>query len=239
MLSSYKKMWKRTFDFRGRTSRRDYWLATLMNFIITFALLIPTEVGIFSMAFQTAEAIDSGETSIIIPYWLIAVGAIYVVYMIVTLIPGLSLLIRRFHDVGKSQLWIWVLIPALMLLCGVGYIVLLVMLCKAGDPMPNQYGNPDGQSNMYGGQNMYDNQTVMVTSAGVQYTNQQHWANPQGNYQPQGGFSQQGGFQQPYQQQGGFQQPNQQPDFNKQYQDYLQQQQAAMQNQNSGGDVWK
>ena len=30
MFAAYTKMWKNTFNYRGLTSRKDYWLATLL-----------------------------------------------------------------------------------------------------------------------------------------------------------------------------------------------------------------
>ena len=56
------------------------------------------------------------------------------------LCPSLALCFRRLHDIGKSGVWILVsLIPL------VGWIWMLILLCKDSDPGANQYGeNPKG-----------------------------------------------------------------------------------------------
>lgn len=36
MLESYKKMWVNGFNFKDKTTRRDFFVAILMNFIVAF-----------------------------------------------------------------------------------------------------------------------------------------------------------------------------------------------------------
>ena len=38
MVEAYKKMWKNYANFNGCTSRRDFWLAVLANFIVAFII---------------------------------------------------------------------------------------------------------------------------------------------------------------------------------------------------------
>ena len=61
-------------------------------------------------------------------------------YSLAVLCPSLALCFRRLHDIGKSGVWILVsLIPL------VGWIWMLILLCKDSDPGANQYGaNPKG-----------------------------------------------------------------------------------------------
>ena len=40
MISAYKTFWTKAFDFKGRSSRSEYWWAYLANFIIIFLLAI-------------------------------------------------------------------------------------------------------------------------------------------------------------------------------------------------------
>lgn len=56
---------------------------------------------------------------------------------LVFFLPQLAVFVRRMHDIGKSG-WNWLIgfIPI------VGFIVLLVFLCREGDSKPNEYGNP-------------------------------------------------------------------------------------------------
>ena len=73
----YLKALRQYADFEGRARRKEYWMFTLFNLI--FAIL--------------ALVIDG----------LIGTGAIlYFFYVLATLIPNLSVSVRRLHDVGKS-----------------------------------------------------------------------------------------------------------------------------------------
>ena len=38
MIEAYKKFWKGYVDFKGRSTRSDYWLAVLANTIVTIML---------------------------------------------------------------------------------------------------------------------------------------------------------------------------------------------------------
>ena len=63
--------------------------------------------------------------------WIPVIGWIAAVAV---LIPGLSVTVRRLHDVGKSGWWL------LLVLVPFGGIVLLIWECSDSDPRPNQYG---------------------------------------------------------------------------------------------------
>ncbi len=54
-----------------------------------------------------------------------------------TILPAISVFVRRLHDVGRSGWWYWIYLVPL-----VGTIVLLVWCCKKGTVGPNDYG-PD------------------------------------------------------------------------------------------------
>ena len=117
MIEAYKKMWVNGFNFKDKTTRRDFWLAFLMNVIVSFVIgfvcgfisgLIPALKGIFSF--------------------------IPTLYSLAVLIPSLAMEIRRMHDVNKSG---WYLLISLIPL--VGWILLLVAYCT--DSVPNdKYG---------------------------------------------------------------------------------------------------
>lgn len=85
------RFWSRYADFSGRATRAEYFYAWLFNAIVNFGLEILYAAG------------DS-----------FAVSAIGLIWTIATLIPGISLTVRRLHDTNKSGA-----IVALQIVCGV------------------------------------------------------------------------------------------------------------------------
>lgn len=95
-MNSYVKFWTNYVNFNGRTSRKDYWITVLINFVISLVLS------------AICGAIENNILAIL--------------FSLATLVPGLALSIRRMHDIGKSGFWILVsLIP----LAGVIWFIVL------------------------------------------------------------------------------------------------------------------
>tara|TARA_B110000238_G_scaffold139138_1_gene150051 strand:- start:165 stop:506 length:342 start_codon:yes stop_codon:yes gene_type:complete len=105
--------------FNGRARRKEYWMYTLFNMIFAVvAFILDSILGI---------GIEG-----------IGYGPLYLIYSLVVFIPGLAVLVRRLHDVGKSG-WMFfiVLIPL------IGAIWLLVLMLTESNPGENKYGpNP-------------------------------------------------------------------------------------------------
>ena len=112
-IESYKKMFTNYTTFTGRTHRKDYWGAVLINFIIGVVLGILAEI-------------------------LSIFGILSCLYSLAVLVPGIAMSIRRMHDIGKSGWFVLLgLIPF------VGWIIVLVLACIDSDPEENIYGpNP-------------------------------------------------------------------------------------------------
>lgn len=112
--------------FSGRADRREYWYFVLGEIIVSIA--IPVAGGILAAILGCiSDSLSAGITTIMV----IALG-IFCLYVIV---PGLSVTVRRLHDIGKSGRAIFVdLIPF------VGPIILLVWLCTKSMPEENEYG---------------------------------------------------------------------------------------------------
>ena len=112
MIHSYKTFWKKGFDFKGRSTRNEYWWAYLMNTIIYFLLFIFVRV-----------------TSGINENLGLLFNLIYVLYSLGQFIPSISIIIRRVRDMGKGWQWIFInLIPF------VGPIWFIVILCRPSLP---------------------------------------------------------------------------------------------------------
>ena len=122
-------------NFQGRARRREYWMYTLINGIITFVLAIPISGVLMGLAMQTDAGMDpsaalTGSTLIF--------AAIYALYALATFIPSLAIAVRRLHDAGFSG-WLY-----LLNFIGLG-IVVLVLCVLDSKPGSNKWGpNPKG-----------------------------------------------------------------------------------------------
>ncbi|NBO28920.1 MAG: DUF805 domain-containing protein [Synechococcaceae bacterium WB8_1A_041] len=100
MIAAYQAFWTHAFDFKGRTVRNAFWFAILDNLIVTLVLTI--------LAMQAS-----------------VFAALATVYTVATIIPGISLVVRRLRDAGKAWAWIFIgLIPV------VGSIWLIILYCQ-------------------------------------------------------------------------------------------------------------
>ena len=107
--------------FSGRARRKEYWMFVLFNCIVAFIVALIS--GILARATDVA-----------------AFALLGTIYNLAVILPSMGVLVRRFHDIGKSGWW-WLigLVPF------VGWIVILVFCCLDSQPGGNQYGpNPKG-----------------------------------------------------------------------------------------------
>ena len=114
-------------NFKGRARRKEYWMFTLVYVIILLGCqAIDNMLGTVFMM----DAGPMGEISM-------GYGWAYTVCGLVHLLPGLSVVVRRLHDVGKSG-WFYLI----FLLPIIGIIWLLVLYCTEGQKQDNKWG-PD------------------------------------------------------------------------------------------------
>jgi uncharacterized membrane protein YhaH (DUF805 family) len=122
-MNWHLKVLKQYADFSGRARRSEYWYFTLFNIIFAIlAMILDNVLGI---------AIEG-----------IGYGPIYILYALATFVPGLAVLVRRLHDVGKSG---WMYFIALIPI--IGAIWLLVLLFTDSQQGDNKWGaNPKEES---------------------------------------------------------------------------------------------
>ncbi len=97
-------------NFKGRATRSEYWYFVLFNLIVCAVLTGLTKA--------------SSEFAIL-----------SMLYSLAAFIPGLAVVVRRLHDVGKSGWWYFIaFVPC------VGFIILLLDLIKESQAGDNQYG---------------------------------------------------------------------------------------------------
>ncbi len=105
--------------FTGRASRSEYWWWVLFTFLVGLVL------GMFG---KTGEILSGIAT-------------------LAFLLPGLGLVFRRLHDIGKPG---WFILLGLIPI--VGAIILIIWFVKDSEPVANQYGPVP---NMVGGDDFY------------------------------------------------------------------------------------
>jgi uncharacterized membrane protein YhaH (DUF805 family) len=114
--------WRCALDFRGRTTRREYWLF-MVQLWLAFAI-----AAIGSAGFVDTWRPDVSDLEL---------GWVIIGFFVAALIPYASSSVRRIHDHGKSGwLFLLTLVPV------VGWILWLIMMLTPGTPGENGYG-PD------------------------------------------------------------------------------------------------
>lgn len=77
MGQAYKSYWQHSFKWKGRATRAEYWWPQLANFLIAVGLS-------FVAGFVPVLAL------------------LYFVFCVAIIFPGLSVMVRRYHDLGHS-----------------------------------------------------------------------------------------------------------------------------------------
>ena len=125
---SYKKMglieatkvcFSKYFDFTSRARRAEYWYFAL--FLLIFGVILDVFDAIIlgvSYSFYNELGILGG------------------LFSLITFIPGISVSVRRLHDINRSGWWL-----LLFLVIIIGWIVLLIWFCKDSDKEKNRFGN--------------------------------------------------------------------------------------------------
>lgn len=107
----------RYFEFSGRSTRRQYWLFWLVVVVLTTAAI--------AADYLLYGIVPTGKYP----------GPFAAFAGIVHLIPGITVTVRRLHDIGRSGWWYWIQLVPL-----VGTIVLIFWtLCP-----PSAWDNPYG-----------------------------------------------------------------------------------------------
>ena len=127
-MENYIYVFKNFSNFTGRARRKEYWMFALFQFIIGLLLM----AIIFSFGFNAEDP-------------TLNFGVIlYLLFALVSFLPGLAVAVRRLHDAGKSG---WMYLIALIPF--IGAIWLLVLLVMDSQPGTNKWGpNPKEDNNL-------------------------------------------------------------------------------------------
>lgn len=118
--------YRRYFEFSGRSRRREYWLFFL------FYLLV---LMVINAVFGVPMAMRAG------PWFNYAVvtngtgSMVGNLFWLVSFIPGLTVAVRRLHDIDRSGWWL-----LLMFVPFLGWFTLLIFMCLDGTAGSNRFG---------------------------------------------------------------------------------------------------
>ncbi|WP_039068119.1 DUF805 domain-containing protein [Staphylococcus shinii] len=97
-----KLYWKNYINFTGRSRRSEYWFMVLWHIIFLLPAIVLGFTGFFVMLAGASAYTDS---TIGLGVLIMFLSIIYaVIYSLATLIPNWAILIRRFHDTGRTML---------------------------------------------------------------------------------------------------------------------------------------
>lgn len=114
-IDYYVEAFRKYATFSGRATRSEYWYFVLFNTIIFVVL------GFVSESFGGS-------------------GSLAGLYGLISFIPGLALIVRRLHDVGKSGWFFFIILIPI-----IGILWLLILYVTDSTPGANKYGpNPKG-----------------------------------------------------------------------------------------------
>ncbi len=117
MLDYLVQPLRRTFDFRGRARRRDYW-----GFVLWQLAILAGALNILSLFPRSGDG-------------MALVMLTMLVQALVFGLPTLALQVRRLHDQGSSGWW---LVVGFLPYIGPGWMIWLML--ARGQPGDNRYG---------------------------------------------------------------------------------------------------
>jgi uncharacterized membrane protein YhaH (DUF805 family) len=148
-LAAYPATWKKAFDYKGRASRKEYWLFVLFNLVVLIAY------GVFwvTLGKTLGSFFD-------LSYAFSLITVPIVLFSMATFVACLALNARRLHDIGLSGWWQILLhlsnalssfmLPKDEALTGQGLVLALFCLVIAGLSLAATLIKGQGTPNTYG-----------------------------------------------------------------------------------------
>lgn len=112
----YLRVIKNYAVFTGRARRMEYWMFVFFNLIFVNIIAAALDSAFFGTNF-------------------LSLGPLAIIYSLFVIIPGLAVVIRRLHDIGKSGWYILILLIPI-----IGQIWFFVLLVTEGERGQNRYG---------------------------------------------------------------------------------------------------
>lgn len=136
-MKEWKTCLQNYVNFKGRARRREYWMFLLVNAIVYMLFSVAISLLSKNLGTMTEDLLGDG-MDMMTAYIYLGVSAIALLYSLAMVIPGFAVLFRRLHDIGKSGVWILIVLVPIA-----GFIILLVFLLTDSQAGENKYGpNP-------------------------------------------------------------------------------------------------
>ena len=136
MIEAYKKFWKGYVDFKGRSTRSEYWLNVLAQCLVyllfSFLLILIMILGGDSSTYTS----DPYSFQMILVYIVVlGIG----VYALASLVPSIAIIVRRLRDAGYH--WALIFLSLIPYLCGFIIFILTLQPTKV-EVAFNNFNNP-------------------------------------------------------------------------------------------------
>lgn len=136
-MKYYLNAFKNYANFKGRSTRKEYWLFALIHGLIAMTWLTiackVAEIAPFASDFEKAMDAKYGFTYYTREEKLFFL--LFFVYLIALLLPSLAYCVRRLHDAGFSG---WMFFIVFVPIAGI--IALIVLFALPSKPGINKYG---------------------------------------------------------------------------------------------------
>jgi len=107
-------------DFKGRSTRKEYWMFVLMYVVLVLGVTVLMTISTFSDSLEVIGTI---------------VSLLFAILLLGTFIPALAILVRRLHDIGWSGWWC-----LLNFIPYIGGLILIILCCIPSQKGTNKYG---------------------------------------------------------------------------------------------------
>ncbi len=149
IVSALTGFFVNALNFRGRATRGEFWWVQLALFL-TYIVAGSADMQTLMSAQLAMEQGDFTHMAYLATFWI----------ALLTLIPALSLCVRRLHDTGRSAFWMLVSMVPL-----IGGLILFIFYLGRSEPVTNKWGDPRDPDEPFAPSRPGDGATMVASSA--------------------------------------------------------------------------
>lgn len=105
MINATKSYFTNYVNFKGRTSRADYWWTMLGIFLLTFIIAFIAGLIFGIPEVPTSYATPQEAIEFLKSYFTHGYVVVLMIWSLVLILPSLAICVRRLHDINKSGWW--------------------------------------------------------------------------------------------------------------------------------------